>query len=69
MEVIDKKSSSIVSGKISRNIIAAGLAFSISTASSTFKPIDKASSFKKSQNQYNELKIESDAYDLIRKKL
>ncbi len=69
MEVIDKKSTTIVGGKISRNIITAGLVFSISTASSTFKPIDKGLSSKNSQYADRELKIESDAYDLIRKKL
>jgi hypothetical protein len=71
MKVMDKKNSSLVSGStMGKNIITAGLAFSISTFT-TLKPIDKEefAPSKKSQNQFNELKIEIDAYDMIRKLL
>ena len=68
---MDKKNSSIVrGGTMGKNIITAGLAFSIS-AFTTLKPMDKEAfaPSKKSQPQNNELKIESDAYDMIRKLL
>ncbi len=68
MKVIDRKKSStgVVTGK---NIITAGLAFTLS-AFTTLKPMDKGELVsKKSQSQNNELKIESDAYDMIRKLL
>ena len=69
MKVIDRKKSS--NGVVtSKNIITAGLAFTLSTFTA-LKPMDKEElvSNEKSQNQYNELKIESDAYDMIRKLL
>ncbi|RUM69631.1 MAG: hypothetical protein DSZ07_04255 [Sulfurovum sp.] len=69
--IIKKKSSVLCDGAISKNIITAGLAFTLSTFTA-LKPMDKENiiSNKKSQNnQYNELKIESDAYDMIRKLL
>jgi hypothetical protein len=71
MKVMDKKNSSIVrGGAMSKNIITAGLAFSISTFS-TLKPMNQEefAPSKKSQHQNNELKIESDAYDIMRKLL
>ena len=71
MKISTKKNSSVVRDRvISKNIITAGLAFTLS-AFTALKPMDKEELIpnKKSQNQYNELKIESDAYDMIRKLL
>jgi hypothetical protein len=71
MKVMNEKNSSVLRGGVmSKNIITAGLAFTLS-AFTTLKPMDKEELIpnKKSQNQYNELKIESDAYDMIRKLL
>jgi len=71
MEVITKKNSSVVRDRvIGKNIITAGLAFTLSTVTA-LKQMDKENLIpnKKSQNGYNELKIESDAYDMIRKLL
>ncbi len=71
MKIIYKNSNSIQrGGKISKKIITASLVFSIS-AFNTLKPISKKSVISSdiSQNQENELKIESYAYDLIRNNL
>ena len=71
MKVMDKDSPSVRSGAVvGKNIISAGLAFTIS-AFSTLKPMEKEQIIpdRKEQNQHNELKIESDAYDIIRKSL
>jgi len=72
MEFVAEKNRPITrnSGTMGKNLITASLAFTIS-AFTTLKPMDKEEIIpnKKSQNQYNELKIESDAYDMIRKLL
>jgi len=71
METIDKNSSRTSSGAVmGKNIITASLAFTLSTFT-TLKPIEKEQIIPdaKHQNQYSELKIESDAYDIIRKSL
>jgi len=71
MQVKDKNQSSVNSATLtSKNIISAGLAFTIS-AFTTFKPMDNEQIIPdtKQSNQFNELKIESDAYDLIRESL
>ena len=70
MKAIDKKNSSVIrGGTMGKNIITAGLAFSIS-AFTTLKPMDKEfTPSEKTKSQNNELKIESDAYDMIRKLL
>ncbi|SFV65009.1 hypothetical protein MNB_SV-14-1535 [hydrothermal vent metagenome] len=70
MEIINKKNSLVARNGMSKNIITAGLAFTLSTFT-TLKPMDKGelNPNKKNHNQYNELKIESDAYDMIRKQL
>jgi len=67
MQVIERNSSPIVS---KNNSINTGLASTMS-AFSTFKPMGKKkiTTDIKQINQHDELKIESDAYDLIRKAL
>ena len=70
MQVIDKNSTSVNGAIMGKNLISAGLAFTIS-AFSTLKPMEKEQITPNIQqeNQFNELKIESDAYDIIRKTL
>ena len=73
MEIVAEKNTLMTknSGTMGKNLITASLAVTIS-AFTTLKPMDKEELIpnnKKSQNQYNELKIESDAYDMIRKML
>jgi hypothetical protein len=70
MQVIDRKNSSVSSSAVGKNIINAGLAFTIS-AFTTLKPMEQEQVIpdKKQPNQFNELKIESDAYDIVRKSL
>jgi len=72
MKVIEKNSSHVSSGAVvGKNIITAGLAFTLS-AFTTLRPIEKEQQIipdREKNSQFNELKIESDAYDMIRKLL
>jgi len=71
MKVIDKNSSvsSSSSVGVGKSLITASLAFTISTFAS-LKPVENsdkvAPNTEQKMNQYDELKIESDAYDMIR---
>jgi len=69
MKVIDKNSSvSSSSTGVGKSLITASLAFTISTFA-TLKPVDNSNKTvpnAQKMNQYDELKIESDAYDMIR---
>lgn len=69
MKVLNKKDTSTNIGLMSKNIITASLAFTLSSSFTTFKPIGKVdiASSQKSKNEYNDLKIESDAYDMLRR--
>jgi len=71
METLTKKKFSAVrSNGVGKNLMTAGLAFTLSTFTLS-KAMEKEESFshKKSESEYNMLKIESDAYDMIRRML